>query len=44
MAHKRIRPLNTRILETKEKLEKLELQAKIKELREKFGRKRKRRR
>ena len=36
----RVRPLNDRIEETANKLEKLELQAKIKELKEKFGRRR----
>lgn len=36
----RVRPLDTRIEETKDKLERLELQAKIKELKAKFGRKR----
>lgn len=36
----RVRALDTRIDETRDKLERLELQAKIKELKEKFGRKR----
>lgn len=36
----RVRPLDTRIEETKDKLERLELQSKIKELKAKFGRKR----
>lgn len=39
-ARGRVRPLDTRIEETANKLEKLELQAKIRQLKEKFGRKR----
>lgn len=40
---KRARPLSTRLEEAKRKVEKLELQDKIRQLREKFGRPRRRR-
>lgn len=40
---RRVRPLTSRVSEAREKLERLELQAKIKELKAKFGRRKKRR-
>lgn len=40
----RVRSLDTRLKEAKEKVEKLELQSKIRELKAKYGRSRRRRR